>query len=223
MGQRTGIMAAVAAAGLAGCLDEEVAKSGFRSKPVDVPAASEASVAVAARVDQVGRQLVSQNPFLGVEPTFHTIGRREPELHHPDLSGVFITEGLAGRCQTDAELAAVLATELAKMAAEKRTADRMRLPDPLQTLPDAGGTAPGSDPTQLAVQAVFDQKLTRGDKKEKKPTTDDPRALAEEILRSAGYEAKSLDTVAPLLEEARRHSAVAEHLGGRRSKPRWSP
>lgn len=221
MPRRVGLLGAVAAVGLTGCLEEEVARTGFRNQPVDVPATRKASVAVAARVDQVGRQLVAQNPFLGVEPTFHTIALREPEIHHPDLNGVFVTEGLVAQCPTDAELAAVLATELARMSAEQRTTDRLRRPDPLQPLPDAGSTGPGSDPTQLAVQAVFDGKPARTSRDRK--ANEDPRAMTEEILRSAGFDLKALDTVEPLLQAARKNHTVADGFGGRGNKPRWSP
>jgi predicted Zn-dependent protease len=221
MPRRAGILGAVAAAGLTGCLDEQVARSGIQSKPIDVPTTTEATVTVAARVDQVGRQLVAQNPFLGVEPTFHTIARPDPEVYHPDSNGVFVTEGLVARCPTDPELAAVLASELAKMSVERRTVDRMRTAEPLRPLPDAGGTATGSDPTQLAVQAVFDQKQPRAGKDRR--ASEDPRAVAEEVLRSAGFDPKALDAVDGVLKDARKNHAVADGLGGRGTKPRWSP
>lgn len=217
---------AVGMIALAGCLDSELERSGsgFRNKPVEMPNVPAASVDAAARVDRVGRELLAHNPFLGVEPSFQTYGRKEPEIFHPDPHGVFITEGLVARCKTDAELAAVLATELGKMSAERRTADRMRVPDPLRTPGDSGGTmmagGVSSDQNQLGMQALIDQKArqNRG-----RPGADEnPHALAEQILTSSGIDAKALTEVAPTLREAGRNHYMASHLGGRGDKPKWS-
>ena len=109
----------------AGCLDADKPRGGLNNVPVDTSKANAAPTEMAARVDQVGRQLVGTNPFLGFEPTFHTLGQTEPEICHPDSGGVFVTAGLVERCRGDAELAAVLATELAIMRAEKRLTDHM--------------------------------------------------------------------------------------------------
>ena len=208
-------------AGLAGCLDLDGVKGRYQNKAVDVPVQSEASVATAARVDQIGRQLVAQSPFLGVEPTFHTFGRKEPEIYHPDSNGIFITEGLVAKCKTDDELAAVLATELGKMSVEKRISERMNLTRPA-TLGDAGARAPGEDPTQLAVQAVFDKQLPRSEKDKAHAANEDPKSLAGEILQAAGYKAKSLEDVAPWIDGATRSNGLAEQFRGRNGKPKWS-
>jgi hypothetical protein len=206
--------------GLAGCLDEEVTNSGIRNKPVELPEVPEASVATAARVDQVGRQLLSYSLFLGVEPTFHTYGHKDPEIFHPDLNGVFVTEGLVERCKTDEELAAVLALELATMSAERRAAERLRGSGPMPSVPDAvtvsaGGVA--SDQNQLGTQALIDRQTSKP-----KRQPEDPRAAAADLLKSAGFDPKALKQVAPLVREAARNHAAAEGLTGRPSRPRWS-
>jgi hypothetical protein len=212
--------------GLTGCLGREVDHTSglYHNQPVETPNVPAASVQAAARVDRVGRELLELNPFLGVEPSFQTYGRKEPEIFHPDPHGVFVTEGLVARCKTDAELAAVLATELGKMSAERRTADRMRVPDPLRTPGDSGGTmmagGVSSDQNQLGMQALIDQKTrqNRG-----RPGADEnPHALAEQILTSAGIDPKALTEVAPTLREAGRNHYMASHLGGRGDKPKWS-
>jgi len=209
--------------GLTGCLDDEFLVAGrFHNKKVEVPVQSEASIATASRVDLIGRQLVAQSPFLGVEPTFHTFGRQEPEIYHPDSNGVFITEGLVAKCSTDDELAAVLAHELGKMAVEKRNADRMKLVNPNSLLGDAGARAPGEDPSQLAVQAVFDKQIPRTETSKSKAISDDPKAVAGEILEAAGFKTKSLETVAPWIEESNRSNALAEQFRGRSASPKWS-
>lgn len=210
---------------LAGCFGGEFDHgTAYKNEPVAVPEQSEASVAVAVRVDQVGRQLLAQNPFLGVEPTFNTLGRAEPEIFHRDSHGVFVTERLVQRCRTDEELAAVLASELGKMSASRRIADRMRVSEPLATIPDAAAVSPGgigSDQNQLGVQAIFGQQLPR-QARDKSAPKDDPKRIAAEILKSAGHDPKRLDDVAPILDDAARHTSAARQLGVRSDSPRWS-
>lgn len=207
--------------GLTGCLDEELAGPAIRNKPVELPNVPEASVATAARVDQVGRQLLSQNLFLGVEPTFHTYGHKDPEIFHPDANGVFITEGLVNRCASDEELAAVLAVELASMSAERRAAARLRGDSPLPPVPDTATLSPGgvaADQNQLGTQAMIDRQTG---KPKRKPAAD-PHEEAKEILKAAGIDPKALDRVAPLIREARGNHIAATGLTGRPDRPRWS-
>jgi len=201
---------------LTGCMDEFVDGPSIRNKRVEVPNLPEASVAVAARVDQIGRQLVGQNPFLGVEPTFHTYGRSEPEITHPDLNGVLVTEGLVQRCRNDDELAAVLALELAKMSAERRAVDRLKV-EQLPQLADAGATSLGADPTQTGTQAMIDKATAP-----RKRVADGSHTRPEDILKGAGFDPKALDAVAPLMQEARGNHALDKHLGPRGNVPRWS-
>jgi hypothetical protein len=220
------IWAAALLVGLAGCLDEQLDRRGstLRNKPVELPDVPPASVANAARVDQLGRLLVGQSPFLGVEPIFQTYGRKEPEVFHPGLGLVIVTEGLVERCKTDDELAAVLSLELAKMSAERRTSDRLRGTDPIAPLPDApvvsaGGISP--DQNQLGTQALFDKKLGHAGRP-KPPPAEDAHAAAADILKSAGFDPKALDRVAPLVREAGGNHAVADGMGGRPVQPVWS-
>ncbi len=205
--------------GLTGCMEEFVQEPQLRMRPIHTPQLPEASVAVAARVDQVGRQLIGQNPFLGVEPTFHTYGRKEPEITHPTLDGVMVTEGLVLRCETDDELAAVLAIELSKMAAERRAADRLKV-ERLPHLPDAGATSLGPDPTQTGTQAMIDKASAARNRT--KPLHDGTHTRPEEILEGAGFDPKALDAVVGLVREAEGNHALGEHLGSRGRSPRWS-
>ncbi len=203
----------------AGCLDADKPRGGLNNVPVDTSKYPAAPTELAARVDQVGRQLVGTNPFLGFEPTFHAIGQTEPEVCHPDSGGVFVTAGLVEKCRDDAELAAVLATELAIMRAEKRLTDRPRKLEPLATLPDGGA---GTDPTQLGTQAVFDKKLGSRPASPPPPKPEDRRSVAADLLKNAGYDPKALDAVEPLLAEAAKHHKAAATFGGRGGEPRWS-
>lgn len=209
----------------AGCLDGEKERPGLNNVPVDTSRAAAAPTAMAARVDQVGRQLVGTNPFLGLEPTFHTLGQVEPEICHPDSGGVFVTAGLITRCRDDAELAAVLATELAIMREEKRLTDRPRRLEPLAMTPESGNLnagGVGSDQNQLGTQALFDKKLGSRPLQPPAAKPQDRRTVAAEILKNAGFDPKSLDAVEPLLAEAATTHKASATFGGRAGKPRWS-
>jgi hypothetical protein len=180
-----------------GCLDEFTDdRTALRNKPIETPKLPEASVAVAARVDMVGRELVGATPFFPVDPTFHTAAVSEPFVTHPDLKGVIVSEGLVKRCKSDAELASVLAHELGQMAAEKRTADRIR---PASYSEVSNDRRPADGPTP------------------------DARSTAVELLVAAGYSEKDLDAARPILEEAAANQKVASGIGPRRTVPRWSP
>jgi hypothetical protein len=220
--RRTQLAVVTLLIGLTGCFDGFLNESvsGFRNRPVEVPDLPPATLAAAARVDQIGRQLVTGNPFLGIEPTFHTFGSQKPEIYHPDSGGVFVTDGLVQQCKSDAELAAVLASELAEMADERRASDRLRKREPLQPLRDAAALTPGgvaSDQNQLGTQALID----RADRKPAPAA--DSKARAREILESAGFDPRALDAIEPILKETRRHHGLPDALGGGRAeRPRWS-
>lgn len=224
--KRRAIFPAALLIGLAGCFEGEFDNSTIRSKKIDTPEVTEASVAVAARIDMLGRTLTGQNPFLGVDPTFHTFGRQQPEIYHPDANGVFVTEGLVNRCKSDEELAAVLALELARMSAEQRAAGRLRRSEPLRALPDGGTLSPGGigpDQNQLGTQALFDQgHVHSGDGRTAPPVPAEIRTAAADILKSAGIDPKALDAAEPILTEAAKNHALADQFGGRGSKPVWT-
>jgi hypothetical protein len=211
---------------LAGCVEPAAPRGGLTNVPVDTTTARAAPPGTAARVDQLGRQLVGTNPFLGFEPTFHTLGQAEPEICHPDSGGIFVSAGLVDRCPTDAELAAVLATELAVIKAERHLGDRPRRLEPLAPTPDGGNVnagGVGSDQNQLGTQALFDKKLGSKPLNPAGGKPLDRRAVAADILTNAGYDPNALDAVEPLLTEAARHHAAARTFGGRGGPPRWTP
>ncbi len=221
----------VAVAGFAavGCLDEMASRSASSSigKPIETPKVAEASLASAARVDQVGRELLAANPFLGIEPTFHTVGLPEPAILHPDLAGVIVSEGLVARCKTDAELAAVLASELGQMSAEKRLLERVRGAEPPVGPPTASGgnlTAGGidSDQSRLAELAIFEKKQQQKRASAGSIATDG-RGMAIDILRASGHSEKDLEGVAQLLSEAARNRSLVGGLTRKPDPPRWSP
>jgi hypothetical protein len=162
-----------------------------------------ASLAVAERVDLLGRKLVSQNTFIGIEPLFQTIGDPAPVLFHIGPERLIISEGLVKQCQSDAELAAVLCAELGKMVAEKRAAKALgRDVDPLRDATfGAGPLFPGGtaqDAGQQANLAYHEKQFPRG---AARPDPTDATKTARELLTGAGYSAAELDRVEPLLKQ----------------------
>jgi hypothetical protein len=181
----------------------------------------EANLAAAARVDQVGRQILAANPFTG-DVRFETVGAAEMAIFHRDRHAVIITDSLVEKCRTDGELAAVLCTELAVVVAEQRNSARMGVADPIpDMLPvpsamEAGGIT--ADQVRLAELAIHEQR--RGKAVKEKPT--DPKALAAEYLKSAGYEAVELKNVEPILAKAETDSPLIRQVSGAGILPNWS-
>ncbi len=179
--------------------------------------------AVAERVEMLGRKLVAQNTFVGIEPLFMTIGVKESVLFHRGTEELIISEGLVEKCKSDAELAAVLCSELGQMVAEKRGAKAVgRDVDPI---PDAtfgagplfpGGTA--VDAGQQVNLAYHDQRHPRG---AARPDPIDAAKTARELLTGAGYSPAELDRVEPLLKQSARGELLKKQLGGSAPPPDW--
>jgi hypothetical protein len=182
-----------------------------------------ASLQSAARVDQVGRAVLGANPFTGLDVTFQVIGRKEPVLLHRDRHGVFISDGLVDQCRTDAELAAVLCTELGKMVAEERSLARMgydtRAEVPVPNSMGANDIA--GDPTRMAEAAMREAKAPKlTHERVKEPA--DPKAIAADLLKTAGYDAKTLEKVEPLLKGMNSDRDLVKQLSGSTFLPSWS-
>jgi hypothetical protein len=188
--------------------------------PKEVPPAS---LAVAERVETLGRKLVAQNTFLGIEPMFMTIGVKESVLFHRGSEQVFISEGLVEKCATDAELAAVLCAEMGRMVAEKRTAKAAGHDvDPIADANFGGGPLfPGGtafDAGQQANLAYHEQKHPRG---AAVPNPVDATNTARDILKGAGYSPAELDRVEPLLKQSERGEKIRKQMGGSAPAPEW--
>ena len=211
--------------GLAGCANVlgERTVNGMINKEIKTPEVSEASVESAARVDKIGRQLLSGSPFLGVEVAFQTIGQKEPEVFHRDAQGLFISEGLVNKCKSNDQLAAVLASEIGHMVAESRRTERMNLPEPMPAI--AHGTkldgTTDFDPSRDMELAHF-EKTARRPAEKKLWASSDPKTVARGILKDAGFDPKLFDEVAPILREAGKNQTIAKQFGGRGDSPRWS-
>ncbi|MCS6864063.1 MAG: hypothetical protein RMJ56_09770 [Gemmataceae bacterium] len=192
---------------------------GLVSVPKNLPPAS---LEAAERVQLLGRQILAQNTFTGIEPLFMTIGVKDAVLFHVGTEQLWISEGLVEKCGTDAELAAVLCWELGQMVAEKRAARRLgRDVDPIPDIrPGTAAATPGGsayDAGQQANLAFHERQFPRG----AKTPAPDAAAIARELLQGAGYSVAELDRVEPLLKPSERGEKLRKQLGGTTPPPQW--
>ncbi len=199
-----------------GCLPEDgnlpaVPAGLFDEAPQNTPAGhlihAPASEEAAKRVLQIGAQILTSNPTLGVRPVFTTIGAPWEEIFHQDDKVIFITEGLVRECGTDRQLAAVLCHELGKMAAERQQwaapPSDNGPPMDVPVGPDYGGAFGPPDGTRAMELAVYERKHRKAVEAAAAPP--DPDALARAILQKAGGNPADLDAAAPLLRAADEH------------------
>lgn len=190
-------------------------------KTPDMKKFPKANPAIAERVEIMGRKIVAQNTFTGVEPLFHTVGVKESVLFHRGTEELFISEGLVEKCKSDAELAAVMCAELGQMVSEKRAAKALgRDVDPIADVgTGAGPLFPGGtayDAGRAADLAYHERKHPRGGAKF---DAADAAATARELLTGAGYNALEYDRVEPLLKKSDRGEAIRKQMGGTAAPP----
>jgi hypothetical protein len=208
--------------GLAGCMSTGegtalVSHSTFPATPAEAGKAAQAPHAPATEeaarvVLTTARKVVDANPGLGAKPVFLTVGAPAPEIFHQGDRQVVITEGLARQCKTEGQLAAVLATELAKMASERRALAGASLPDPGLPISapvgnDSRGAFGSPDATGLMELAKYEQQHKRRQEIAAAPPAP-PADLAKGYLKRAGYDPADADAVAPLLRAAEGNAAV---------------
>lgn len=216
---------------IVGCLSDEqkltmVPSSPFgnsgRSRTASFKQAPAATQEIALRVDRVGKKLVAANPRIGVKVAFFSCGLPHEEIYHQchkDVGAIYITEGLVKQCKTDGELAAVLSQELGKMMSEQmaqvKSVNR-RTPPPLMN-PRIGNDNNGT----FGSPDGSDQMILYHYEKEREQTSPLPAApppastLARMYLKDAGFDPKTLDTVAPLLRKAEKQSSMELSMTGK--------
>jgi hypothetical protein len=175
-----------------------------------------ASTTVAARVDKIGHQVLAANPQTGLRPQFFTIGSPQPEIFHRGTGDIDITEGLVNKCTTDAQLAAVLCAELAKMVAEREavaSTRSRRSDDPLPAV--RIGNDSGPDLTYLAEQAKYRAPAAR----EPAAALPNPQVLARDYLTKSGYPPTELDNVQALLNEAAGNARMEKQFNSGPARP----
>jgi len=175
-----------------------------------------ATEATAKRVLAVGHKLILANPELGMRPLFLTVGVPHPEIFHRggglENYQIVISEGLVNRCKDDAQLAAVLSLELAKIATERQAMSDpvtpLRERRPLESMgADRGGLFGQPDGTQQ-MEAAHAEAARR----KPRPAPAPPETLAKRYLDKAHFNPNALTEVAGLLRQAEDHSTVEQHL-----------
>jgi hypothetical protein len=186
---------------------------------VKLPKQPQASKEQALRVEIVGQKLIQANPQIGLRPLFITPGVPTPELYHQGQNAVYITEGLVKQCQTEAQLAALLAYELGRMVAEREVlaSPEMRRPERLPPMrsgvgSDSRGAFGPADATELTELAKFDRERPRP--QSPPPAPPDVQVLARSYLAKAGFAPKDLDDAAPLLRQSRSHNDLERQMHG---------
>jgi hypothetical protein len=184
-----------------------------------------ANVQVAERVDNLGRRIIAQATFIGIDPLFTAVGVQESVLFHRGPDQLFISEGLANQCKTDAELAAVLCTELGQMVAEKKAATRAsRERDSFPDIATPGGSqrmTGGGTPDDPGRQAA----LAYADRRPKSAAIADPVDAANQarmLLSSSGFDPAVLDQIQPLLKQSDRGAALRKQMSGSAPAPTWN-
>jgi hypothetical protein len=223
---------------LAGCLpnrDEplQTVKLGESVRPPSGykdprPPLSPATEAEAKRVVGVGEKVLQSNRLIGLHPQILPVGVPAVEVFHKGTEVLYITEGMSRKCTTEGQLAAVLAFEMGRMVAERealaapeaRRPERLPPPDS-HVGTDSGGPFGSPDGTHLAELAKFEKEHPR--RPAAPPRIPDAMALAKHYLETAGYSAKELDDVAPLLKEARRQDGFERQLVGNQFDRPWTP
>lgn len=182
-----------------------------------------AHLETAERVETLGRRIIAQNALTGIEPMFYALGVPEPVLFHRGPEELFISEGLVQQCRTDAELAAVLCSELGQMVAEKRALRRGGVDrDSFPEVGLAGGQALGGGTPLDAGRAAELAYQERDSGRHPKPVEPaDARAIARDLLTGAGFDPAELDRVTPLLRQTDRGTALRKQMSGPAPAPKW--
>ena len=190
-------------------------------KPRSSTKPPKADLATAQRVDELGRKIIAQNTFTGIEPMFHTIGVPESVLFHRGTDELMISEGLVKQCSDGGGTAAVLSAELGQMMADKRrvapvsnaTRSRRSACRPVQ----AWLAADPADSARAAEQAYREKRA----KAVAAGETADAAKFARDLMRGAGYDPAELERIAPLLKQSERGAAIQKQLSGSAPVPKW--
>jgi hypothetical protein len=174
-------------------------------------------IEVAERVEVLGRQILAQNTFTGLDPLFNTVGTSDPVLFHRGAGELFISEGLVKRCKTEPDLAAVLCSELGQMMVEKQTARGVgRDKDPIPEI-SPGGAELGAKGPPAAEVGRLENRSPVGEPVQ----VADASEMAKRLLRGAGFDPAALDRVEPLLKQSDRGEALQKQMAGSAPAPTW--
>jgi hypothetical protein len=232
MAKRVGRLSALVLIGFSGCVSLDgalaslndavptVASNPFNTTPQSFTETTvnhaPASDEVSKRVAVAGQKIVAMNSGIG-SPRFLTIGSPDLEIMHLGANDLYITEGLANRCTTEGQLAAVLCLELGKMVAQREilttpgTRQGQHEPPPeVRVGGDSGGAFGSPDMTRFVELAEYEKKHPQ--RNDPVPPPPDPDILGRGYLEKAGYKLTDLDAVAPLLREAEANGKLYRQL-----------
>lgn len=187
-----------------------------------IPAADET---VCVRVDYVGRKVLAANPQLGLKPIFATIRADAPELFHVEQKVVYVTDGLVKQLPREADLAAVLSLELARMVAEReaRVKQEMRRVDPRPPIQVPIGNS-GQFPVSDMVSTVEAAKHDLAAREARQPLARvDAEKVARDCLEKAGYQRVDLDQIQPAVAAAGRNASLERQIRGVVTPHAWTP
>jgi hypothetical protein len=192
---------------------------GVPTGPAPTVAHAPATEAATRRVNDVGQRLLAANAELPVHPVFLGIGSPDPQIFHKDATAIYVSDGLVNRCGTDAQLAAVLASELGKMISTREALLALKAargqrdrPVSLPVGTDSGGRFGSADGTGLAELGKFEKDTGHGPTGGPPTAPPDPDLLARTYLKKAGFAATDLDAVVPILREAGQHNDIEKQF-----------
>lgn len=202
---------------VAACLQEPRKAAPTR---VNYPPASQET---SYRVLLIKDKLINENLKFGLKPYVLAIGSADPEIFHVGTNQIFISEGLVRQCQTDGQLAAVLANEMGRMVSEREAvvSDDIRQPERLAPIQFAIGNSVNShhaDQVRAAELANFEKAYPKHTKKLARPN---PEQVARAILENAGYQRTELEAAAPILQQAARFAVYENQFKGTTKQAEW--
>ncbi len=202
---------------VASCL-QEPRKAG--PSRVNYPHASQET---SYRVLLIKDKLINENLKFGLKPYVLAIGSADPEVFHVGTNQIFISEGLVRQCQTDGQLAAVLANEMGRMVSEREAVvgDDIRQPErlaPIQFPIGNSVNARDADPVRVAELANFERAYPKHAKKLLRPN---PEQVARAMLENAGYQRTELEAAAPILQQAARFAVYENQFKGTTKQADW--
>ncbi len=202
---------------------DPVGQNWEKVKTPGTPKIPAALIETTERVELLGRRIIAQNVFTGLEPAFVAFGIPETVLFHRGTEAIFISEGLVKKCKTEAELAAVLCSELGQMMAEKRGvrrngSDRDTIPD--SALP-GGVTVAGGTPADLGHEAEIAFRERRQPRSARTEAPDSAAKLSRDLLKGAGFDPAELDRVEPLLRQDERAKTLRKQMSNSAAPPKW--
>jgi hypothetical protein len=182
-----------------------------------------ASPETSFRVVMIKDKLLGENPKIGIRPNVAAIGSADPEIFHIGLNQIFLTEGLVRQCQSEGQLAAILAYELGRMISEREATISAEIRQPERPLPiqlpiGGNGNSRDADPTNY-IQLAQHEKLYP--KRPPKLAPPNPSLIARDVLERAGYQRTDLDAAMPILQNAERFQVLENQFKGTIKQGDW--